>query len=130
MRCRVFKRIDHIEIVPRDLPRSIAFYTEHLGFRIRERRKVEAPPLEEVVYLELGGTVLELVSVRNPASASVEPWQVGYRMMAIEVEDMDRAVERLKKGGVEVVWGPVALGRAKRAEIRDPDGLPIELRQW
>jgi glyoxylase I family protein len=126
----VFKRIDHIEIVPRNLDRSIAFYKEHLGFKIRQRQKVEAPPLEEVVYLELGGTVLELVSVRNPASASVEPWQVGYRMMAIEVEDMDRAIERLKKKGVEVVWGPVVLGRSKRAEIRDPDGLPIELRQW
>lgn len=126
----MFKRIDHIEIVPRDLERSIAFYMENLGFRIRQRRKVEAPPLEEVVYLELGDTVLEFVSVRNPASAPVEAWQVGYRMMAIEVEDMDRAIERLRKKGVEIAWGPVALGRSKRAEIRDPDGLPIELRQW
>jgi glyoxylase I family protein len=43
---------------------------------------------------------------------------------------MDRAIEYLKGKGVEVSWGPVLLGTSKRAEIRDPDGLSIELRQW
>jgi glyoxylase I family protein len=50
--------------------------------------------------------------------------------MAIEVDDMDRAVQYLKGKGVEVSWGPVTLGTSKRAEIKDPDGLSIELRQW
>jgi glyoxylase I family protein len=126
----MFKRIDHVEIVPGDLEKSIAFYTEVLGFRIRERRKVEAPPLEEVVYVELGDTVLEFLSVREPTPVSAEEWRVGYRMMAIEVEDMDQAVEYLKTRGIGISWGPANLGKSKRAEIRDPDGLPIELRQW
>ncbi len=126
----MFRRIDHVEIVPGDLEKSIAFYTEVLGFRIRERRKVEAPPLEEVVYVELGDTVLEFLSVRQPTAISAEEWRVGYRMMAIEVEDMDQAVEYLKTRGIGISWGPVNLGISKRAEIRDPDGLPIELRQW
>ena len=50
--------------------------------------------------------------------------------MAIEVDDMDRAIEYLKSKGVSVSWGPVTLGTSKRAEIKDPDGLSIELRQW
>jgi glyoxylase I family protein len=50
--------------------------------------------------------------------------------MAIEVDDMDRAVQYLKGKGVEVSRGPVTLGTSKRAEIKDPDGLSIELRQW
>jgi Glyoxalase/Bleomycin resistance protein/Dioxygenase superfamily. len=53
---------------------SITFYTEVLGFRIRERRQVEAPPLEEVVYVELGDTVLEFLSVREPTPVSAEEW--------------------------------------------------------
>jgi len=126
----MFKRIDHVEIVPGDLEKSITFYTEVLGFRIRERRKVEAPPLKEVVYLELGDTVLEFLSVREPIPVSAEEWRVGYRMMAIEVEDMDQAVEYLKTRGIGISWVPAHLGKSKRAEIRDPDGLPIELRQW
>jgi glyoxylase I family protein len=50
--------------------------------------------------------------------------------MAIEVDDMDRAVEYLKSKRIEVSWGPATLGTSKRAEIKDPDGLSIELRQW
>ncbi len=68
-------------------------------------------------------------SGRRPV-ASANPWQTGYRMMALEVADMDRALDYLAGKGVAVTWGPVTLGSSKRAEIQDPDGLSIELRQW
>jgi glyoxylase I family protein len=125
----MFKKIDHVEITPSDLDRTIRFYTEVFGFTLKMRKKVDSPPLEEVCFLELGGTVLELVKVKNPAPPSKVP-QVGYRMMAIEVEDMDKAVEYLKSKGVEISAAPVSLGPSKRGEIKDPDGLVIELRQW
>jgi glyoxylase I family protein len=126
----MFKRIDHVEIIPRDFEKAIDFYTEILGFKVRQRLKVEAPPLEEIAYLELGDTVIELMQVRDAASAEINPWQTGYRMMALEVDDMDRAVAYLAGKGVAVTWGPVTLGTSKRAEIQDADGFPIELRQW
>jgi hypothetical protein len=31
---------------------------------------------------------------------------------------------------VQVVWGPITRPTYARAEIRDPDGNPIELRHW
>ena len=126
----MFKRIDHIEIIPGDFKRAIGFYTEVLGFTVKQRMKVEASPLEEVAYLSLGDTVLELMQVRNAVCAPTEPWRVGYRMMALEVEDMDKAIAYLAGKGVAVTWGPALLGKSKRAEIQDPDGLSIELRQW
>jgi glyoxylase I family protein len=126
----VFKRIDHVEIIPRDFEKSIGFYTEVLGFVIKQRMEVPAPPLVEIAYLELGGTVLELMRVPDAACATTEPWSVGYRMMALEVEDMDLAIEYLAGKGVAITWGPVDLGKSKRAEIQDTDGIPIELRQW
>ncbi len=126
----MFKKIDHVEIIPRNLERTLKFYTEILGFKIKERKKVGMPPLEEIVYVELNGTVIELMSVQNASSIPEDLWRVGYRMIAIEVENMDKAVEYLKGKGVELSAGPVALGKSKRAEIKDPDGLSIELRQW
>lgn len=126
----MFKRIDHIEVIPHDLEKAISFYTEVLGFTVKSRIKVEAFPLEEVVYLALGDTVLELMRVRDAAAAPLSPWQTGYRMMALEVDDMEETVAYLAGKGVAITWGPVSLGRSKRAEIQDPDGLPIELRQW
>ena len=126
----MFKRIDHIEIIPSDFEKSIVFYTEVLMFTLDRRLKIGVPPLEEVAYLKLGDTVLELLRVTDPACATNEPWGIGLRMMALEVADMELALEYLAEQGVPITWGPVDLGSSKRAEIHDIDGLPIELRQW
>ncbi|SJZ89987.1 VOC family protein [Selenihalanaerobacter shriftii] len=126
----MFKRIDHVEIIPSDIEVSITFYTEILGFKIKQREEVDASPIKEVVYLELDDSMLELLSVEEPKSSSKTEWQVGYRMLALEVKDMEDTIKYLEDKGIEISWGPVDLGSSKRAEIRDPDGLPIELRQW
>lgn len=126
----MFKRIDHVEIIPGDFDKSLVFYTEVLGFTLKQRFKVDHAPMEEIAYLKLGDSVLELLRVPTAACATDEPWTVGYRMMALEVSDMRQALEHLALQGVPVSWGPVDLGDSIRAEIRDIDGLPIELRQW
>jgi glyoxylase I family protein len=125
----MFKRIDHVEITSGNLERSIRFYMEIFGFGFKERRKPSSPEIEEIAFLTLGDTMLELLSFKNPAPPPKGP-QIGFRSMAIEVDDIDRAIEYLKSKGVEVSWGPVTIGTSKRAEIRDPDGLTIELREW
>ena len=125
----MFKRIDHVEIIPSDIEKSIKFYTEVLGFKLKERFKVESPPLEEVAFLQLGDTMLEFLKVKNPTPVS-EQWQIGYKRMALEVANMDKALVYLASKGIKPIWGPVDLGKSKRAEVKDPDGLSIELRQW
>lgn len=126
----MFKRIDHVEIIPRDFDKSIGFYTEILGFTVRQRMRIDALPLEEIAYLALGDTVLELMRVKDAVSIESQPWQTGYRMMAIEIDNMDQAVDYLTGKEVAITWGPVIMGSTKRAEIQDPDGNSIELRQW
>jgi glyoxylase I family protein len=126
----MFKKIDHVEIIPGNADVTVNFYTRILNFKIKEQIKVDRPPMKEVIYLELGDTMIELISVQNPSPKSANPWQIGYRMFALEVEDMDEAITYLKSKGVVISMEPVNLGNSKRAEIKDPDGLPIELRQW
>jgi len=125
----MFKRIDHVEITSSDLDRSIQFYMEVFGFALKERMKPRSPEIEEIAFLSLGDTMLELLAIKNSVLPAGGP-QIGFRAMAIEVDDMDRAIQYLKGKGVEVTWGPVTLGKSKRAEVKDPDGLSIELRQW
>ena len=128
----MFKRIDHVEIVPADLQRTINFYTAILGFTLKSLHSVKAPPLEEVAYLTLGDTMVELLRFSQPGAplpaAPVPP--VGYHLLALEVDDMEASVQYLRERGVAITGGPVDLPTSKRAEIQDPDGLPIELRQW
>lgn len=126
----MFRRIDHVEIVPADLERSLRFYSDVLGFRLKSRMPVNAPPLREVIYLTLGDTMLELLGVDGLPAPSGESWQVGCRGLALEVDDMGAAVAALAEKGVKPTVGPVDLGASLRAEIRDPDGVMIELREW
>jgi len=126
----MFKRIDHIEIAPSNLERSITFYTQVLGFRMKERIQIGSPVLKQVVYLELGDTMVEMLEYVDPAPAD-PTIRVGYRIMALEVGSMENALAFLAEKGIEPTHPPVDVGGgALRAEIVDPDGLPIELRQW
>ena len=129
----MFKRIDHVELVTADPGRAVRFYTEVLGFKVRARDRVPASPMGplDLVYLDLGGTTVELMSYPEGAPAAAPGAEhLGYRMMALEVEDMQQALEALKAKGIEPVWGPKTRPTYARAEIRDPDGNHIELRQW
>jgi glyoxylase I family protein len=130
----MFKRIDHVEIVTDQLDRTVKFYTDVLGFTVKARDRIEGSGLGvpmNLVYLDLGGTVVELISYDG---AVVEPApkneRLGYRMMALEVDDMQKATDYLRTNGVEIVWGPRIRETYSRAEIRDPNGNHIELRQW
>ena len=126
----MFKRIDHVEIAPSDLERSIVFYTEVLGFRMKERVQIGSPVLKQVVYLELGDTMLEMLDYVDPAPVD-HTIRVGYRIMALEVDSMEGTLAFLAERGIEPTEPPVDVGGGSlRAEIVDPDGLPIELRQW
>ena len=130
----LFKRIDHVEIVTDQLDRTVQFYTEVLGFTVKAHDRIERSGLGvpiDLVYLDLGGTVVELISYDG---ASVDPApkneHLGYRMIALEVDDMQKATDYLSTRGVEVVWGPRLRETYSRAEICDPNGYRIELRQW
>lgn len=130
----MFKRIDHIELLTAAPDRAVAFYGDALGFRERERARVQTPagPLD-LVYLELGGTTIEVMcypEAKAPIPARAAEQRLGWQCLALEVEDMDRALAELKAKGIACAWGPVKRPDYARAEIRDPDGNPIELRQW
>ena len=130
----MFKRIDHVEIVTPDLERSVQFYSDVLGFTVRAREHIDRSTLGvtlDLVYLDLGGTAIELIKYGGQVAPAPEQVHLGYRMMALEVADMQSTVDYLKTKGVAITWGPrVREGEYARAEIRDPDGHGIELRHW
>jgi catechol 2,3-dioxygenase-like lactoylglutathione lyase family enzyme len=105
-----------------------------LGFTVKARDRIERSGLGvpiDLVYLDLGGTVVELISYEG---ASVDPApqteHLGYRMIALEVDDMQKTADYLRTKGVAIVRGPIVRETYSRAEICDPSGFHIELRQW
>ena len=130
----MFKRIDHVEIVTDQPERTAQFYTEVLGFTVKARDRIEragSGTALNLIYLDLGGTVVELMSYEGVAvDPAPQQEHLGYRMMALEVDDMQQTADYLKEKGVAIVWGPIVRPTYARAEICDPNGYRIELRQW
>src|SRR4051812_25944016 len=130
----MFKRIDHVEIVTDQLDRIVQFYTGVLGFTVKARDRIKRSGLGvpiDLVYLDLIGTVVELITYKG---AAVDPAprneHLGYRMIALEVDDMHKTADYLRTKGVDIVWGPRVRESYSRAEICDPNGFHIELRHW
>src|SRR5438128_5414279 len=104
----IFKRIDHVEVVTDQLDRTVQFYTEVLGFTVKARDRIERSGLGvpiDLVYLDLGGTVVELISYEGGAvDPAPQTEHLGYSMMALEVDDMEKTADYLRTRGVDIVW--------------------------
>ena len=67
----------------------------------------------DLVYLDLGGTVVELISYEGGAvDPAPQTEHLGYRMMALEVDDMEKMADYLRIKGVDIVWGASSTWRA------------------
>ena len=128
----MFKRIDHVEINTADFQGTIDFYERVFGFKTGFRQQFQTPETRiDVAYLTLHGAALEVVHWADQSlPATPQPEALGYRMMALEVEDMEAALDHLKSEGIEPSWGPVVSDKYIRAEVLDINGFRIELRQW
>ena len=122
-------RIDHVHVVATDMDKSIAFYTDILGFRLV--RRVQSGPQDarrELAYVGLGDVLLELLSPSQVAQIA----GLATKPFALTVNDMAATLEELVSKGVEIVT-PQRKGsffEGLMAEIKDPSGLTIELREW
>ena len=110
-----------------DVNRSIAFYTERLGFA------VEGPRNNAFGAVALGNLFLIL---SGPGTSGARPMPDGRKQQAggwnrilVYVEDLEGRIKSLEAAGVtfrnKVESGP----GGSQIMIEDPDGNPIELHQ-
>ena len=122
-------RLLHTMLRVTDLDRSLTFYTELLGMKLLRRKDFPGGrfTLAFVGYCEESeGAVLELTH-----NWDTDSYQLGdaYGHIAIEVEDVYQACERIKASGGKVVReaGPMQHGSTVLAFVEDPDGYKVEL---
>jgi lactoylglutathione lyase len=112
-----------------NLDRSIDFYTQVLGMKLL-RRKDYPDGKFTLAFLGFGdeseNTVIELTY-----NWGVDRYDLGegYGHIAIEVDDVYQAADRIKARGGKILReaGPMNAGTTIIAFVADPDGYPIEL---
>jgi catechol 2,3-dioxygenase-like lactoylglutathione lyase family enzyme len=128
-------RMDHIELLARDLDETIAFYVDVLGFR-RGRRTISSRPdgsRVEQACVVLDDFMIELFQASPEAiAAGWEPGALGVKTFALRVEDMASTKAQLEAAGVVFSREPRpgSSFEGLRGEILDPSGVSIELREW
>lgn len=127
--------MDHVEVWAKDLGESLAFYTDVLGFRHLRTTAARRPDgaVHEQACVTLGGMMVELIAAPpERASEEVDVGRMGVKAFALTVEDMESTAASLREQGVAFVQEPKQGSSFSgwRAEILDPNGIGIELREW
>jgi methylmalonyl-CoA/ethylmalonyl-CoA epimerase len=89
--------LEHVGMVVKDRDESLEFYTKVMGFKILRKYETDT---QRVAYLYLGDQLLEL----NEIYSKERP--IGLCHLGFRVEDMNEAIEELKKQGIELIEGP------------------------
>jgi glyoxylase I family protein len=109
----------------KDVARSVAFYTQHLGFTL-ERQQLPA-----FASISLGDAQILL---SGPGASGSRPMPDGERQepggwnrVVLKITGLPAFISELKEAGVrfrnEMETGP----GGRQIQIEDPDGNPIEL---
>ncbi|SMF04358.1 lactoylglutathione lyase [Alteromonadaceae bacterium Bs31] len=119
----------HTMIRVGDLDKSLAFYTEILGMKLLRKKDYPEGKFTNVFVGygdESENTVVELTHNWDTSSYSMGD---GFGHLAIGVEDVYAACEKIKAAGGKVVReaGPMKHGSTILAFVEDPDGYKIEL---
>jgi glyoxylase I family protein len=109
----------------KDVSRSVAFYTEQLGFKL-DQKNLPAFGQVSIGYLKL--------ILSGPGASGSRPMPDGrkqepggWNRVILHVADLPARVEMLKKAGLhfrnQMEVGP----GGQQIQLEDPDGNPIEL---
>jgi catechol 2,3-dioxygenase-like lactoylglutathione lyase family enzyme len=109
--------VHHVSINVNDVPAAVAFYTEALGFTVRDDR----PDFGfDGAWLNAGPQQLHLIAAAVPSANG--------QHFAVRVADLDATISELRATGVAVSdASPVGTGR--QAFVSDPSGNTVELHQ-
>ena len=109
----------------KDVARSVAFYTTHLGF------VVEHQQLPAFASVSLRDAQILLSGPQASGSRPMPNGQQqdpgGWNRVVLRVRDLPRFIEALKKAGLRFRNAMETGPGGKQVQIEDPDGNPIVL---
>ena len=119
------KTVHGVRYQVKDVARSVAFYTQHLGFELKHQQ------LPAFANVSLHDTQILLsgpgASGSRPMPNGQQQEPGGWNRVVLRVTDLPELIAELKTAGLrfrnEMETGP----GGRQIQLEDPDGNPIEL---
>ncbi len=138
-----WKNLCQVAMSVMDMDESVSFY-EDLGYRLCGGKKRLGGWIVERIqnYKGVSGSLrwmtdaspgfqLELFHYENPPVRAMprdaRPCDIGYRRMGLRVADFDDVMARMRARGAPFVSEPESYAGGRRACIRDPNGVCLEI---
>ena len=117
-------KIDHIGIIVHDIEAALNVYEAALGLPLKEVTEVPDQKVR-VAFLPIGESSLELVQPTSDDTGTAKflaKRGEGIHHICIEVPDIEAAVARLKKHGVQLIDQEPRQGAHGRVAFIHPNG--------
>ena len=139
------RTIRHIGIVVRNIEKSIYFYKNLLGLKIKKDTREKSIYIDKILGIKNAdirtikmsngrGSLVELLYYTSPKSKIIKNKKIndiGCSHFAISVNNINYEYKRLKRHGIKFISSPEVSpsGYAKVAFCKDPNGVFVELVQ-
>lgn len=119
------RKVHGIRYQVKDVARSVAFYTHHLGFTLDHQQ------LPAFASVSVGDARILLSGPGASGSRPMPNGQPqepgGWNRVVLNVADLPRFIETLKKAGLRLRNDMESGPGGRQIQVEDPDGNPIEL---
>ena len=106
----MFKGVDHVVIAVKDLDASVGRYETIYGTSVSDRSEAPAAGMA-MAFFRFGDSYIELVSAtgdQGPIAKRLAEQGEGAHLVAMNVDDIDATLTKLRDAGIRLVGDPGA----------------------
>ncbi len=98
-------KIDHLGIAVKDIAKAETLFQDVLGLKLIGTETVEEQKVNTEVFSigDVRVELLESISLNGPVARFIEKRGEGIQHLAIEVDDLEKAIEELKAKGIQLI---------------------------
>jgi len=104
----MFKGVDHVVIAVKDLDAAVARYETIYGNSVSDRSEAPAAGMA-MAFFRFGDSYIELVSAtgdQGPIAKRLSEQGEGVHLVAMNVDDIDATLTKLRDSGIRLVGDP------------------------
>jgi catechol 2,3-dioxygenase-like lactoylglutathione lyase family enzyme len=140
----MIEAFEHVALEVQNAETSMRFYVDIFGARETNRWVSKTPGIHRIIFIDLGGTVIELIERGGAKEKFHDHGDAGIKHLCLRVKNLPAVMTMIERLGAKVVQGIMVIDRTRyeplfsdgtmdldkgmrRAVVADPDGILIEL---